>query len=55
MRRLKAKIISNILLILLALLGIGALFGGGVLIISPLGKLFAMPYYYFHFWVSIVK
>jgi hypothetical protein len=33
----------NILIILLALLGLGAIFGGGVLIISPSGKLFGMP------------
>ena len=33
----------NILLVLLALLGVGALFGGGVLIISPSGQLFGMP------------
>jgi hypothetical protein len=34
MRKFKPKIITNILFILLALLGIGALSGGGVLIIS---------------------
>ena len=33
----------NTLLSLLAFLGIGALFGGGVLIVSPSGKLFGMP------------
>lgn len=33
----------NIYLVLLAMLGIGALFGGGVLIISPSGELFGMP------------
>ncbi len=33
----------NLFLILLALLGLGAMFGGGVLIISPSGKLFGMP------------
>ncbi len=33
----------NILLTLLAFLGIGALFGGGVFIVSPSGKLFGMP------------
>lgn len=33
----------NILLILLALLGLGAIFGGGVFIISPKGDLFGMP------------
>lgn len=36
-------IARNILLILLALLGIGALCGGGVLIISPSGQLIGMP------------
>lgn len=40
---MKAKTIRNILVILLALLGIGAIFGGGVLMISPSGKLFGMP------------
>ena len=33
----------NILLVLLSVLGVGAIFGGGVLIISPSGKLFGMP------------
>ena len=33
----------NVLLIVLALLGIGAIFGGGILIISPSGKLLGMP------------
>jgi hypothetical protein len=33
----------NTLLFLLALLGIGAIFGGGILIISPSGELFGMP------------
>lgn len=33
----------NILLLLLALLGIGAIFGGFVLIFSPSGELFGMP------------
>ena len=33
----------NVLLFLLALLGSGAIFGGGVLIASPSGKLFGMP------------
>ena len=33
----------NILLLLLVILGVGAIFGGGVLIISPSGKLFGMP------------
>jgi hypothetical protein len=36
-------IVRNIYLGLLALLGIGAIFGGGVLIISPSGELFGMP------------
>ena len=45
---MEAHIISattarNTLLCLLAALGIGALFGGGVFIISPSGKLFGMP------------
>jgi len=33
----------NILLILLAFLGLGAMFGGGIFILSPTGKLFGMP------------
>ena len=33
----------NLLIILLAILGVGAVFGGGVLIISPSGQLFGMP------------
>ena len=41
MRKFKPKIITNILFILLALLGIGALSGGGVLIISFSWKLFS--------------
>jgi hypothetical protein len=36
-------IARNIYLVLLALLGIGATFGGGVLIVSPSGELFGMP------------
>ena len=40
---MKTKTPRNVLLILLAFLGLGALFGGGVLIISPSGKLFGMP------------
>jgi hypothetical protein len=40
---MKTQLSRTILLILLALLGIGALFGGGVLIVSPSGKLFGMP------------
>jgi hypothetical protein len=37
------KATRNILFILLAFLGLGAIFGGSVLIISPTGKLFGMP------------
>lgn len=33
----------NILIFLLGFLGLGAIFGGGVLIISPMGKLIGMP------------
>lgn len=40
---MKSKIARNFLLILLVFLGVGAIFGGGVLIISPSGKLFGMP------------
>jgi len=40
---MSTKIPRNILLFLLAFVGIGAGFGGGVLIISPDGKLFGMP------------
>ena len=40
---MKSKTARNILLTLLAFLGLGAIFGGGVLIISPTGKLFGMP------------
>ncbi len=40
---MKTKTSRNILQFLLAFLGIGALFGGGVLIISPSGKLMGMP------------
>lgn len=36
-------LMRNILVTLLAILGLGAIFGGGVLIISPSGKLFGMP------------
>jgi hypothetical protein len=36
-------IVRNIYLALLALLGVGAIFGGGVLIISPFGEAFGMP------------
>ena len=37
------KTTRNILFILLAFLGLGALFGGSVFVISPTGKLFGMP------------
>jgi hypothetical protein len=37
------KFTRNLLPILLAFLGVGAIFGGVVLIISPSGKLFGMP------------
>lgn len=40
---MNSKTPRNILLILLAILGLGAIFGGGVLIISPSGALFGMP------------
>jgi hypothetical protein len=40
---MKSKTARNILLFLLTFLGIGAVFGGGVLIISPDGKLLGMP------------
>ena len=40
---MKTKTARNILLFLLAVLGVGAIFGGGLLIISPSGKLFRMP------------
>ena len=40
---MESKAARNILIILLAFLGLGAIFGGGVLIISPSGKLFRMP------------
>ena len=40
---MKTKATRNVLLFLLAFLGLGATFGGGVLIISPSGKLFGMP------------
>jgi len=40
---MKKQTARNILLVLLGFLGIGAFFGGGVLIISPSGKLFRMP------------
>jgi len=40
---MKRNSATNILLTLLALLGLGAIFGGGVFIISPKGDLFGMP------------
>jgi hypothetical protein len=40
---MKIKTTRNILLILLAFLGFGAMGGGGVLIISPSGELLGMP------------
>lgn len=40
---MKLKTAENILVGLLAFLGVGALFGGGVLIISPTGSLIGMP------------
>jgi hypothetical protein len=40
---MNSKTARNILLILLAFLGLGAIFGGGVLMISPSGNLFGMP------------
>lgn len=40
---MKPKTPRTILLILLAFLGVGALFGGAILIVSPSGKLFGMP------------
>ncbi len=40
---MQSKTARNFLLILLAFLGLGAIFGGCVLIISPTGALFGMP------------
>ena len=40
---MQPKTIPNIFLILLTLPGIGAIFGGGILIISPSGQFFGMP------------
>ena len=40
---MNSKTTRNILVSLLTLLGSGAIFGGGALIISPSGKLFGMP------------
>jgi hypothetical protein len=39
----ETKITRNILLILLDFLGVGAVFGGALLIVSPSGKLLGMP------------
>lgn len=40
---MKTKSARNVLLFLLCFLGLGAIFGGGVLIISPTGELIGMP------------
>jgi len=40
---MKSTFFRNILIGLLAFLGVGALFGGGALIISPSGELLGMP------------
>jgi len=40
---MKPKSTRNLLIFLLALLGLGAIFGGIIFIISPSGKLFGMP------------
>jgi hypothetical protein len=40
---MEPKTHRNILLVLLMFLGVGAIFGGGVLMISPSGRLFGMP------------
>ena len=40
---MKAVSVKNILIFLLAILGLGAIFGGSILMISPSGKLFGMP------------
>lgn len=40
---MKTKTPRNILLVLLAFLGLGAIGGGGALIVSPTGKLIGMP------------
>lgn len=40
---MKTKSIIYLLIFLLAILGLGAVFGGAVFIISPSGKLFGMP------------
>ncbi len=40
---MKSTMTRNVLIFLLAFLGLGAIFGGAVLIISPSGRLFGMP------------
>jgi len=40
---MRIKTTRNSLLFLLLFLGLGAIFGGGILIISPSGKMFGMP------------
>lgn len=40
---MKSKVSRNLLIALLAFLGLGAIGGGAVLIISPSGKLMGMP------------
>ena len=40
---MKSKATRNLLIALLAFLGLGAIGGGAVLIISPSGKLMGMP------------
>jgi hypothetical protein len=40
---MKTKPVRNTLLFLLAFLGLGAIGGGGILIVSPSGKLIGMP------------
>lgn len=40
---MKTKTTRNVFLFLLAFLGIGAIYGGGALIISPTGKLLKIP------------
>jgi hypothetical protein len=42
-RGMNERTVRNLLLILLAFLGLGAMGGGGVLIISPGGKMMGMP------------
>lgn len=40
---MKSKALRNLLIFLLAFLGLGAIFGGGSMIISPSGKILQMP------------